>query len=139
MSSATHAKGTLLQREDSEGAGTYTTIPEVKDITGPALSSGEHDATSHSTAGLFKEFKAGLIDPGEIQCAINYIATNASHKLFLSDQIAFTERNYKLITTFGTFFLFRAYVKTFSPKFGTDALNAADVTLRIVQALTPPA
>lgn len=137
MSNALQAKGTLIQREDSEGSATYTTIPEVKDINGPNLQSSDYDATTHDTSGKFKEFKAGLIDPGEITFTLNYIPGNTFHNTLASDQSTFTERNYKMVHTNGKFWAFRAYPK-FSVSAPVDGLLSANVALRIVQAPTYP-
>lgn len=139
MSNAIKAKGTLLQVETSEGSGVFVTIPEVKDINGPNLTSGEYDATTHDTAGLFKEFKGGLIDPGEVSGSINYVPGNTYHNQMASDKATLTERNYKLVYPNAKFWAFRAYTKTFNPKSGPDALLTADFSLRLVQGPTFPA
>src|SRR5262245_45213563 len=97
MSSEIQAKGTLLKVETSEGSGVYVTFPGVRDIKGPNLQSGEYDATDHDTVGKFKEFKAGLVDPGDISGALNYRPDNAYHQQLAADQATFTERNYKKV------------------------------------------
>jgi hypothetical protein len=138
MSQARQAKGTLLQVETSEGSGVYQTVPECRDLSGPVLQSGEYDATTHDTVGFFKEFKAGLIDPGEVTFQINYLEDNALHMRLASDQATFTERNYKKVYKTGKFYAFRGYVKNFGPKEPTDGLQTSDVAIRLTGAPTFP-
>jgi hypothetical protein len=134
MSSAVHAKGTLVQVETSAGSGVYTTIPEVGAVTGPSAASSEHDVTSHSTAGLFKETLLGIIDPGEIAFPMNLVPGNALQIQLRNDKYANTQRSYRIVQTTGEYATYTCSVKTFNYRFPVDGPRAVDVALRVLAA-----
>lgn len=77
MTAAVLAQGTLMKIGD--GAGNYTTIAEAKNISGPQLTQGAVDVTSHDSANQFREYIAGLRDGGKVTFDINWIPSNATH------------------------------------------------------------
>ena len=76
MTSAVLAQGTLMKIGD--GAGNYTTIAEVKNLAGPALSQAAVDVTNHDSANQFREYIAGLRDGGKVTFDVNWIPSNAT-------------------------------------------------------------
>jgi predicted secreted protein len=77
---AIFAQGTLLQIGDgatpTEG---FTTIAELKSISGPDLSRDSLDVTTHNSPGRWRQFIAGLKDGGQITFNINYVPTDPTH------------------------------------------------------------
>lgn len=137
MSSAVLAKGTQLQVEDSPGAGTYTTIAEVRSIQGPDNEAAEVDVTNMDS-GAYLEFIGGLIDPGSLQFPLNWFY-HAKHSQLLTDQQAGTTRSYRL--RFPQFSpvqrrTFNGFVK--SVGFNADPKDTlqANVVIRITGAIT---
>lgn len=57
----------------------FTTISQVRSITGPSTKAIVQDITTHSTSGNWMEKLNTLIDPGTIGFPINYDYANAAH------------------------------------------------------------
>jgi predicted secreted protein len=139
MSNAIFGKGTLLQVETSPGSGTYTTIAEVKSISGPTGESDEIDVTNHDSVGDYREFVRGLIDAGEITTSVNWQPDIAIHQQLHSDQAAGTKRNWRINWNQMTVpwgLSFEAFVKTLGFENPVDNVLAGNATLRVTGATT---
>jgi hypothetical protein len=79
MSDGISAFGTALQIGNGGTPEAFTTIAEVINISGPTLSLETIDVTSHGSTDAWREFVAGLKDPGEITFDINFVPTGATH------------------------------------------------------------
>lgn len=94
------AKGTLQKIGDGASPEVFTTIGQVRSISGPSTTAVVQDVTTHSTAGNWMEKLAVLIDPGTLSFPINYDSADATH-MFTSglwaDLIALTERNFQTV------------------------------------------
>ena len=139
MTLAIAAQGTLLRVDD--GAGNFTTIAEVKDISGPELVSSFMDVTSHDSVDYTREFINSLRDPGEVTFSINYVPGNATHNMsagLASLQQNRTLRSYQLVFPDAgtTTWEFDAYVSRFAPRAPVDGPLGADVTLRVTGTVT---
>lgn len=137
MSSAVIAKGTQLQREDTPGSGTFTTVAEVRSIEGPGNDADEIEV-SNMDSGDYKEFKRGLIDAGQIQFAANWFF-HATHSQILTDQAAGTVSTWRIrwasMSPVKTA-TFSAFVKTASFSNNPNDVVQANVTLRVSGAVT---
>lgn len=91
--SAVSSHGTLLKIDD--GAGNYTTIAEVKDISGPSYELAIEEVTNHDSAG-WREYIPTLLDVGEITFDINYYSATTQDQLE-TDMRAKTKRNFKVV------------------------------------------
>jgi predicted secreted protein len=79
-SQAIFAQGTLLKIGDGGSPSeSFTTIAEVKSITGPGLTSDSLDVTTHDTSDGYREFIQGLKDGGTLDFDINFVPTLAEH------------------------------------------------------------
>lgn len=135
------ARGTQLQVEDSPGAGTYTTIPGCRNITGPSGGAQPFEVTDHDSTA--KEYLVDLPDEGEITATLNWDPDETLHIQLWTDRAGQTVRKYRLrwgsmstpkATTFD------AYVTNLSPD--ADAQGAAlgaSLTLKITGPTTTPA
>lgn len=136
---ALSAYGTLLKRGDGGAPETFTTVPEVRSISGPSTETDEAEVTTHSSAalGAFREFILTLIDAGSIEFDINYVPSDAVHQGVRSDFTSRTKRNWQLVLPGSVQTIsFTGYVKTFSFDFPTDDAITASVSIRLTGAVT---
>jgi predicted secreted protein len=136
---ALSAYGTLLKRGDSGAPETFTTVPEVRSISGPSTETDEAEVTSHSSAaaGAYREFILTLIDAGSIEFDMNYVPSDAVHQNLRSDFTSRTKRNWQLVLPGNAQTIsFSGYVKTFSLEFPTDDAVTASVSIRLTGAVT---
>lgn len=98
---AISAFGTLLKAGDgATPTENFTTIAELKKISGPSFQANTIDVTVHNSGSPWKRFISGLIDGGEITLDINLVPQNATHDAsagLLSDLTNRTHRNYQLV------------------------------------------
>lgn len=73
------AKGTLMKLGDGSSPEVFTTISQVRSISGPTTKATVQDVTTHSTAGNWMEKLATLIDPGSMSFPMNYDKLDATH------------------------------------------------------------
>lgn len=136
---ALSAYGTLLKRGDGGAPETFTTVPEVRSISGPSTETDEAEVTTHSTAaaGAYREYILTLIDAGSIEFDINYVPSDAVHQGVRADFIARTKRNWQLVLPGNVQTIsFTGYVKTFSMEFPVDDAITASVSIRLTGAVT---
>lgn len=136
---ALSAYGTLLKRGDGGAPETFTTVPEVRSISGPSTETDEAEVTSHSSAaaGAYREFILTLIDAGSIEFDMNYVPSDAVHQNLRSDFTSRTKRNWQLVLPGNAQTIsFSGYVKTFSLEFPTDDAVTASVSIRLTGAVT---
>jgi len=133
--------GTLLKMGDGAGtAEVFTTIAEVGDIAGPGFSVDTNDVTSHDSPGAMREFKAGLIDPGEMSFPIWFqpdVATHDAQTGLLKVMNDREVRNFKMLfpNVAASEVAFAALVTKFDVKEPVGGVISADITLKISGAL----
>lgn len=136
---ALSAYGTLLKRGDGGAPETFTTVPEVRSISGPSTETDEAEVTTHSSAasGAYREFILTLIDAGSIEFDINYVPTDAVHLGLRNDFTGRTKRNWQLVLPGNVQTIsFTGYVKTFNLDFPTDDSITAKVSIRLTGQVT---
>lgn len=136
---AISAYGTLLKRGDGGSPETFTTVPEVRSISGPSMETDEAEVTTHSSAasGAFREFILTLIDAGTIEFDINYVPSDAVHLGIRNDFLARTKRNWQLVLPGSIQTIsFTGYVKTAPLEFPVDDAITMKVTIRLTGAVT---
>jgi len=145
-SNAVAAYGSLLKRGSSPSGSNpqaYTTIAEVKNISGPSRQVSTIDVTTHSSAaaGAYREFIPSLIEGGEIEFELNYVPTDATHQSLQTDLNARTKRDWRLTTAANASGVsqnidFAGYVTSMPHEFPTDDVMSASVTIKITGAIT---
>ena len=126
--------GTLLKLHDGGSPGSYTTIAEVADISGPSMSADSVEFTNHSSPNNTREFKPGLVDPGELTFTCNYIPDDTTQGL--TSGLAYLIKN-RVLRSFelhwpdGTIWTFDAFVTAYQPKAPIDDKLSLDVTLKL--------
>lgn len=136
---ALSAYGTLLKRGDGGAPETFTTVPEVRSISGPSTETDEAEVTTHSSAaaGAYREFILTLIDAGSIEFDLNYVPSDAVHQNIRSDFASRAKRNWQLVLPGNAQTIsFSGYVKTFSLEFPTDDAVTASVSIRLTGGVT---
>jgi predicted secreted protein len=87
-STAEAAYGTTIAYTD----GAAETIGEVTNISGLSLAVDTIDVTSHDSDNAYKEFVAGLIEPGEVTIEGNHIPADTGQVAILTHLNARTVR-----------------------------------------------
>jgi len=138
MTSAVIGKGTLLKAGDAANPEVFTTIAEVKSISGPDISRDTLDVTNMDSSGNFREFVATLQDGGTVSFDINFIGDNATQTGLKTDMDAGTARNFELLmpNTGATLFTFTALIVGISYSFEVDGIISASISLKITGTVT---
>lgn len=139
-SAAIKAFGTLLKRGDGGSPEAFSTVAEVRDISGPNFSAQTVAVTHQESPGGFAEKIATILDGGQVTFELGFLPASAGHKAILSDYTSRTKRNYRLQFPDGgsTYWPFAAIVTGFSPKEPVAGDLTADVTLEITGQVTLP-
>lgn len=139
MTSAVIGIGTLLKVGDgATPTEAFTTIAEVKSISGPSETRDTLDVTNMDSPNQYKEFVATLIDGGTISCDINFIGDNTTQNGLRTDMLAGTARNFQLLmaNTGASLYAFTAFVTEFSPSFDVESIVTASISMKITGAVT---
>jgi len=128
--------GTQFQMGDGGGTEVFTTVAEVRDMTGPGLSMDTSEVTHHQSPGAWKEFVAGLLDAGEVSFDIGYVPTGATHNAstgLVRDMKNRTKRNFKVIfpDVGATTWAFAGFVTGFEPGEPVNDSLTASVTIKV--------
>lgn len=78
MSDGMIGKGTTFGMETTAGSGAYPLLAEVFEITPPTETVDAIDYTHMSSPNFTREFGPGLINPGEVTLALNFIPGNSA-------------------------------------------------------------
>ena len=134
------AKGTLQKIGDGASPEVFTTIGQVRSISGPTTKATVQDVTTHSTAGNWMERLAMLIDPGTLGFPINYDPADATHMFatgMWADMIALTVRNFQTVfpASMGTL-AYAAYITSHAFDVPVDNVLQANIELTVYGAIT---
>lgn len=140
--SALSSFGTLLKIGNAATPEVFTTIAEVRDISGPSFALGTEEVTSHDSAG-WREFIPTLTEAGEVTFDINFIggATQGFGTGLYDDMVDKTKRNFQLVLPTGVGAsndtgAFAAYVTGFELSAPVEGVLSASITLQITGAVT---
>lgn len=79
---AAYGTGLTMQRLQT---GSYVSVTNLGDISGPEVSVEAVDVTTHDSADGFTESIPGLADGGEVSFEIQFDPTSAAHETLYSD------------------------------------------------------
>lgn len=134
------AKGTLVKVGSGTSPETFTTVGQVRSVSGPTTKATVQDVTTHSTAGNWMEKLATLIDPGSLTFPINYDAEDTTHAFatgLWNDLISLTERNFECVMPASIGELdFAAYLTGHSFDLPVDNVIQATIELTINGAIS---
>lgn len=132
VSAAIAAFGTQLQVDDGGGVN-YTSIAELKDVSGPQLSADTVPVTNHASPGAFEELIPTILHQGQITFSINYVPTGATHNAatglvyLLKNKL---KRSFKVIFPDTTAWISSGYVTGFQPTEPVAGALTAAITIR---------
>lgn len=137
MSEATSGPGFLLQLGAQSGnSGSFTTIAEVKDITGPAVSLDVIDVTNQSSPDQYEEIIPSIRRAGEVDFDVNFVPGDGTHDdttglMYVANNKV--KRGYRLLLNDvdDSYLAFDAYCIGMSFKAPVAGVLAATVKLRV--------
>lgn len=133
--------GTQLQIGDGGTPENFTTIVEVRDISGPGVQLDTVEVTHHLSPDATREHRPTLKDLTEVTFDIAFVPTEATHGLstgLLNDWENRTKRNFRLVFTDTgvTTWAFSGYVTGFEITSALEDVYMASVTIKCTGALT---
>ncbi len=132
MSNAHPGPGFLLQVDVS---GTYTTIAEVKDITGPSTTVDVADVTNQSSPNNFEEIVATLKRGGTVGFDVNFLPEDATQDSTTGLLAYLNDRSVQawqiLIPGTSLSVQFSGYVVKWDPKFPVANVATAAIDIRV--------
>ncbi len=134
---AISAFGTLVKIGDGASpTENFTTIAELKKITGPGIKAATIDVTVHNSGSPWRRFIHGLIDGGELKLDLNFVPQNGTHSYssgLLSDLANRNKRNFQLVfpDSGTTTWLIPCIVTDFSTMEDPAGALEASVTLKV--------
>lgn len=137
MTNAIGGPGFLLQLGDSEGdAGTFTTVAEVKDITGPQVSLDVIDVTNQDSPGGYEEIIPSIRRAGEVDFDVNFDPTSGTHDeitglVYLANNKVKRGWRLQMQDSSNHYWSFDAYVVGLQMKAPVAGVLAATTKLRI--------
>jgi hypothetical protein len=130
---ALSAHGTLLYRQ-SQGAGPFNVVGELRDISGPELSRNPIEVTAHND--VEEHFVMGIRRKGEVSLQVGFNLTDTSH-VGLRDSWEAGDRDvWRIDFTDGSQWLFSGFVQTLGPQMPVDDAFLMDVTIRPTNTMT---
>lgn len=127
---ATWAYGTIIRMNG-------VPVAEVDNISGPKMKRDTQDVTSHSSPDGWREFIGTLRDGGEISFDINFNPTGSTHSYSTGLLSQFATSNtvatWDLIfpNTAATTWTFPGIMTGFEPKFDTDKIIGASISIKV--------
>lgn len=134
--------GTLLKLGDGASPEVFTTIAEVKDITGPGLTMEFAEFTHMQSDSGYREYKPTFKASGDITFNCNFLPDNATQGFtstgLIYDYEQKTLRNFQLLfpDTGATLASFAAYVANIQPSTPMSGPMELAVTLRVTGPVT---
>lgn len=130
--------GTLLKRGNGATTETFTTVAEVKSISGPSLSMETIDATHMESPNNYREWLPSFLDGGEVSFDLNFLPATAAQTGLTTDFAARTKRNWKIYwpNSGATKWSFSGYITGFTPSAATGDILAASCTIKVTGGVT---
>ena len=141
MSNAVAGPGWLLQHS-AHGAGIYTTLTEVRDISGPPQSLEKDEVTNQSSPNFYKEWLTTLLDGGEVTFTCNFVpgdATQNSATGLLSWMQGRGIQDWQIVPpspNAAHTIVFTAYVTKYETKFPVAKAATVDISLTVTGPVT---
>lgn len=135
---ATTAKvgyGVLFKRGDGGGTEVFTSIGELKGITGPSWSLDTLEASSTDSTSAFKEYVAGMADAGEVTLTVNFLndATQSLAAGILLDLKNRTKRNFQIVfqTATTATYSITGFVTKFTPSAPINDVMTVAISIKL--------
>lgn len=138
MGIAKAALGTQLKMGDGADPEVFTSIAEVRDISGPETTTATEDVSAHDGDGYVQKV-ATLKDGGDVTFTINYNSAASQEALAaIAEANPPTKTNFQIVvpTDTPTTLAFAAYCTSFSWALPVAGVITADITLSVTGAVT---
>ncbi len=141
MTDAQSSFGTLIKIGDGGDPEVFTTIAEVKDISGPELIRLMETVTHHLSPGGFREQIPTTKEVGPITFPVNWLPQNATHSFtagLLQDYDDGTLRNFKIVVpdVGATEWTLPCIVAGFGPDFPVTGVLGSEISLEVARQPT---
>jgi predicted secreted protein len=116
---------------------TYTTVAEVRSITGPGYTGDTVEVTNHSSVGAFREHIASLLDGGNLTFDMNFIPAEPTQDQtngLMSKYLTRSRTNFRLLMRDGSSLDFQGFVTGMGLTFPVDNVQTASVTIKVTGA-----
>lgn len=125
--------GTLLKIGNGATVEVFTTIAEVRNISGPGLTLNVTDATHMQSPAPYEEILPTIISAGEVTFDVNFLPANTQHKALKTDMENRTKRNFQLVfpNTGATKWSFAGYIVKYQPSAQVTSVLSASIAIRI--------
>ncbi len=130
MNQAISAQGTLIARQPG-GAGGFTTIGELRNITPPPLMRNPIETTSHNE--VEESFVVGIRRKGELTFTIGFLPSGATHGYtsgLIKSWVDGAKDGWKITFPDNSTWIFSGFVTNIAPSAPVDDGLVADVTIR---------
>lgn len=126
--------GSTFEVETAAGSGVYFKLGLIGGITPPNESVDQVDVTHTESDARTRQFIAGLRDPGDASCSVNYVAGNATDVFVLAWRASGETRSCRI--TYPTLVkdTFPAFVLGWSPTLATADKCSADLKIKVAGA-----
>lgn len=136
--------GAKASLHDGGTPGALVELVGVFNMTLPNPQTDEVETTNYSSPNREREYISGLIENGEIQLEMNYIAGSPTDLLLSAAKAAGTVRSCKITVPTSTNatgwgFTFNAFVKGYERAIPVDDRQTAVATLKVAGAVTEAA
>jgi predicted secreted protein len=131
MTEARIGYGSSFSLETSPGSGTYQAIAEIDDLTPPNEKADVLDATNFDSPDGYKEFIAGMVDPGDCKFAMNFLPGSASETLILAARASRQAYGAKIIFPAGQVWTFSILILEYSPAAPADKKMTCQVSGKV--------
>jgi hypothetical protein len=112
------------------GGGSYVAIAEVVSIDSPELDVTATEFTHLTSDNNHKEYKPGMVEPGQLGAEINYLkATITLLKGFVDNG---TVQSWRIVSSQGSYLTFSGFMKTLKPfDVPLDDKLGASITIKL--------
>ena len=125
------AIGDIIEVETYAGSGVYFKLGEVTNLPPPNQSADSQEATHMESPGGVREFTPGLIDPGDQQLDLNYIAGNQTEEFVLNWMAARERRATRMTLRNGRRFSYQSFQTGWSPTGSLGDKRTASLGIKV--------
>ncbi len=115
----------------TDGAEVFTTLAEIRNISGPDLSQGTNEVTHMESPSRAREYIAGLLEAGQISLDMGFIPGLAGHQQLITDMAGGARRNWKVTWPDASYAIMSMIPVNVGPQAPVDGVITASVAFKI--------
>jgi predicted secreted protein len=123
--------GSKFELENAPASGVFVRIAEIDDLTPPNEKADVLDATNFDSPNGYKEFIAGMVDPGDVKFSMNFLPGSASETLILAARASRVAYAAKITFPAGQVWQFSLLVLEYSPAAPADKKMTCQVSGKV--------